>query len=87
MKLNDKVLTLNDTTLVVHSVELFKDQRGVTAKISASNHTVSVLFDGYTTIIHMTGTQKLKAKGDQKAVIKLWFILYPSPLPHTCGVI
>ncbi|XP_059199281.1 alpha-tectorin-like [Centropristis striata] len=55
VQLNDKVLTLNTTAQVVHGVELSKDQTGLTAKISASNYTVSVFFDGYTTSIHMTG--------------------------------
>ncbi|XP_022596536.1 uncharacterized protein LOC111218484 [Seriola dumerili] len=55
VQLNNKVLMLNATAQVVHGVELSKDQMGVTAKISASNHTVSVLFDGSVTLIHMTG--------------------------------
>lgn len=62
MKLNDTVLTLNTTAQVVHGVELSRDQTGVTAKISASNHTVSVHFDGYTVLIHMRGTLKLNPK-------------------------
>ncbi|GAA6219139.1 alpha-tectorin-like [Lates japonicus] len=55
VRLNNKVLMLNTTAQVVHGVELTKDQTGVTAKISASNYTVSVLFDGTTTLIHMKG--------------------------------
>lgn len=55
MKLNDKVLTVNTTVQVVHGMELSKDQTGVTAKISNSNHTVSVHFDGYTAVIQLTG--------------------------------
>ncbi|KAL7384913.1 hypothetical protein ABVT39_011140 [Epinephelus coioides] len=55
VRLNDKVLTLNATAQVVHGVELSRGRSGVTAKISASNHMVSVLFDGYTALIHMTG--------------------------------
>ncbi|XP_068429168.1 alpha-tectorin-like [Clinocottus analis] len=55
VQLDDKVLTLNATAQVVHGVELSRDQTGVTAKISTSNYTVSVHFDGYTTHIHMTG--------------------------------
>ncbi|TNN48969.1 Trace amine-associated receptor 6 [Liparis tanakae] len=52
--LDDKVLTLNNTAQVVHGVELSRDQTGVTAKISPFDYAVSILFDGYTTIIHMT---------------------------------
>lgn len=58
MKLNDTDVTLN-TTLVVQGVELSRDQTGVTAKISATNQTVSIHFDGTTALIHMKGTQKL----------------------------
>ncbi|XP_074514400.1 alpha-tectorin-like [Sebastes fasciatus] len=54
VQLNDKVLTLNATAQLIHGVEVSRDQTGVTAKISASNYTVSVLFDGYTALIHMT---------------------------------
>uniref|UniRef100_A0A8D0CQ78 ZP domain-containing protein n=1 Tax=Sander lucioperca TaxID=283035 RepID=A0A8D0CQ78_SANLU len=68
--------------LVVHGVALSRDKTGVTAKISASNYMVSVLVDGYTALIHMTGTEELKGQTDLKVVIQLWFILYPSPLPH-----
>ncbi|XP_035531818.1 alpha-tectorin-like [Morone saxatilis] len=63
VQLNDTVLNLNATAQVVHGVELSKDQTGVTAKISASNHTVSVLFDGYTTLIHMTGPSAASVQG------------------------
>lgn len=62
MKLNGTVLTLNTTAQVIHGVELSRDKTGVTAKISASNHTVSVHFDGYTALIHMRGTQTLKSQ-------------------------
>ncbi|XP_070771069.1 alpha-tectorin-like [Enoplosus armatus] len=55
VQVNDKVLMLTATAQVVHGVELSRDQTGVTAKISASNHMVSVFFDGYTALIHMTG--------------------------------
>ncbi|XP_040913418.1 alpha-tectorin-like [Toxotes jaculatrix] len=55
VQLNGKVLMLNTTTQVVQGVELSKDKTGVTAKISASNYTISVLFDGSITMIHMTG--------------------------------
>lgn len=45
--------------MMVDSVELSKDQSGVTAKISAFNYTASVLFDGSTALIHMKGTYNL----------------------------
>uniref|UniRef100_A0A8C4HGW9 ZP domain-containing protein n=1 Tax=Dicentrarchus labrax TaxID=13489 RepID=A0A8C4HGW9_DICLA len=63
VQLNDSVLNLNATAQVVHGVELSKDQTGVTAKISASNHTVSVHFDGHTTLIHMTGPSAASVQG------------------------
>ncbi|XP_054471822.1 alpha-tectorin-like [Anoplopoma fimbria] len=63
VKLNDKVLMLNATAQVVHGVELSRDQTGVTAKMSASNYTVSVLFDGYTTLIHTTGPSEAAVDG------------------------
>ncbi|XP_068590227.1 uncharacterized protein [Cebidichthys violaceus] len=63
VQLDDKVLTLNTTAQVVHGVELSRDQTGATAKISASNYTVSVLFDGYTTLIHMTGPSGAAVNG------------------------
>lgn len=56
-KLNETLLTVN-TTQVVHGVELSRDQTGVKAKISASNQTVSVHFDGYTALIHMRGNER-----------------------------
>lgn len=65
IKLNDKELTLNNTDQVFHDVELSSDEMGFTAKISASNHTLSVYFDGNTAQIHMRGTHKLKPKCDQ----------------------
>lgn len=55
MKLNNRFLELNATPVVVHGVELSKDLTGVTAKMSTDNHKVSVLFDGTTAQIHMTG--------------------------------
>uniref|UniRef100_A0A3B4ZZ41 Alpha-tectorin-like n=1 Tax=Stegastes partitus TaxID=144197 RepID=A0A3B4ZZ41_9TELE len=63
VQLNNTVLTLNATAQVVHGVELSRDQTGVTAKISASNYTVSVLFDGDTTLIHMTGPRGAAVHG------------------------
>ncbi|XP_054870910.1 CUB and zona pellucida-like domain-containing protein 1 [Amphiprion ocellaris] len=54
VQLNNTVLTLTATAQVVHGVELSKDRTGVTAKISASNYTVSVHFDSDTALIHMT---------------------------------
>lgn len=56
LKVNDKELMLSPTAQVVYGVELSKDRTGVTAKTTSSNYTVSVVFDGYTALIHMTGT-------------------------------
>ncbi|TMS19368.1 Uromodulin [Larimichthys crocea] len=46
---------MNFNTTTVHGVELSKDQTGVTAKMSHSNYTMSVFFDGYTAQIHIKG--------------------------------
>ncbi|XP_028249596.1 uncharacterized protein LOC114426408 [Parambassis ranga] len=61
--LNNVVLTLNATAQVVQGVELSRDQAGVTAKISASSYSASVLFDGYTALIHMTGPHGAPVQG------------------------
>ncbi|XP_036965799.1 alpha-tectorin-like [Acanthopagrus latus] len=55
VQLNGKELMLNNSAQVDHDVELSRDQTGLTAKISASNHTLSVHFDGNTAQIHMRG--------------------------------
>ncbi|KAM9850992.1 alpha-tectorin-like [Aulostomus maculatus] len=62
-QLNNNVLTLNNTATIVHGVQLSKDQTGVTAKISGSNYTVSVVFDGNTAQIHVTGTSGVPVHG------------------------
>ncbi|KAK2863431.1 hypothetical protein Q5P01_002964 [Channa striata] len=54
-RLDDTTLNLNSSTQLVHGVELSKDQTGVTAKVSLSNYTTSVFFDGYTAQISLTG--------------------------------
>ena len=77
MKLDDEVLTLNATAQLVHGVELSKDQTGVTAKMTTSNHTVTVLFDGYTTIIHATG-QKYQVEGHPACGFHLVLLLVES---------
>lgn len=64
-KLNGKELMLNNSAQVDHDVELSRDQTGLTAKISASNHTLSVHFDGNTAQIHMRGTHILKPECDR----------------------
>uniref|UniRef100_A0A3B3TH83 Alpha-tectorin-like n=1 Tax=Poecilia latipinna TaxID=48699 RepID=A0A3B3TH83_9TELE len=55
VKVNDDFLTVHATPQMVHSVALTKSHAGVTAKLEASNYTVSVVFDGQTAIIHLTG--------------------------------
>ncbi|CAB1455712.1 unnamed protein product [Pleuronectes platessa] len=61
--LDTRELRLNTTAMVVHGWELTKDQTGVTAKMSASNFTVSVHFDGSITHIHLTGPNGHDAHG------------------------
>uniref|UniRef100_A0A8C7XVY8 ZP domain-containing protein n=1 Tax=Oryzias sinensis TaxID=183150 RepID=A0A8C7XVY8_9TELE len=53
--LTDFKLPLSSSPLHFHGVELSKDQADVTAKIAASNFTVTVLFDGSSAAIHLTG--------------------------------
>ncbi|XP_070711275.1 alpha-tectorin-like [Pempheris klunzingeri] len=53
VRLDNTELTLNSSAQLVHGVELSKDQTGVTAKVSLSNYTTSVFFDGYTAQIHL----------------------------------
>lgn len=50
-------LTLNSSVQLIHGVELSKDQTGVTAKVSLSNYTTSVFFDGKTAQIRLKGTE------------------------------
>lgn len=60
--LNKQLLMIN-TTQVLHGVELSRDQAGVKAKISASNTTVAVRFDGYAALIHLRGSNAGKMEG------------------------
>ncbi|XP_047442036.1 uncharacterized protein LOC125008728 [Mugil cephalus] len=55
VRLDDSALTLNSSAQLVHGVELSKDQSGVTAKVSLSNYTTSVFFDGSTAQIRVEG--------------------------------
>ncbi|XP_023806936.1 alpha-tectorin-like [Oryzias latipes] len=55
VKLGGRELPLGSSHLLFHGVELSKDQADVTAKIAASNFTVTVLFDGSSATIHLTG--------------------------------
>nr|XP_061799782.1 uromodulin-like [Nerophis lumbriciformis] len=55
VKINGEVLAVYATPKVVHGVEISKVQNGVTAKILASNYTLSVFFDGNTAQIHLIG--------------------------------
>ncbi|XP_047241748.1 alpha-tectorin-like [Girardinichthys multiradiatus] len=52
---DNSTLTLSSSAQMVHGVELSQDLTGVTAKLSLSNFTVSVFFDGYTVQIHLQG--------------------------------
>ncbi|KAF6723391.1 Pancreatic secretory granule membrane major glycoprotein GP2 [Oryzias melastigma] len=55
VKLDGRDLLLNSDPQLFHGVELSKDQADVKAKITASNFTVTVVFDGSTATIHLTG--------------------------------
>ncbi|XP_017297448.1 uncharacterized protein LOC108251609 [Kryptolebias marmoratus] len=69
VQLNDKDLTIGAISpmvsngAMVHGMELSRDQKGVTAKIKASNYTVAVIFDGSTAIIHLTGPNGVDVQG------------------------
>uniref|UniRef100_A0A8D0D9N4 ZP domain-containing protein n=1 Tax=Sander lucioperca TaxID=283035 RepID=A0A8D0D9N4_SANLU len=55
VQLDNITMALNATAQLVHSVELSKDQTGVTAKMSHLNYTMTVFFDGYTAQIYIKG--------------------------------
>ncbi|XP_028260880.1 alpha-tectorin-like [Parambassis ranga] len=61
--LNGSVLTLNSSAQLVHGVELSKDQTGVTAKVSLSDITTSVFFDGSTAQIDVEVPAKTPLQG------------------------
>ncbi|XP_061917948.1 alpha-tectorin-like [Entelurus aequoreus] len=63
VEINDISQALDTTVTVVHGVELTKDQSGVTAKISQSNYTVTVFFDGNTVQIHLKGESAAAVHG------------------------
>ncbi|CAI5660864.1 unnamed protein product [Oreochromis niloticus] len=53
VQLDDSTLTLSSSSQLVQGVQLSKGQTGVTAKLSLSNLTISVFFDGDTAQIHL----------------------------------
>ncbi|XP_035531005.1 IgGFc-binding protein-like [Morone saxatilis] len=55
VQVDNTTLTLNSSVQLIHGVELSKDQTGVTAKVSLSNYTTSVFFDGKTAQIRLKG--------------------------------
>ncbi|XP_039461534.1 uncharacterized protein LOC120435699 [Oreochromis aureus] len=63
VQLDDSMLTLNSLPQLDHGVQLSKDQTGVTAKLSLSNLTISVFFDGYTAQIHLEGPAGSSVEG------------------------
>ncbi|CAI5660862.1 unnamed protein product [Oreochromis niloticus] len=63
VQLDDSTLTLSSSSQLVHGVQLSKDQTGVTAKLSLSNLTISVFFDGYTAQIHLEGPAGSSVEG------------------------
>ncbi|KAM9710541.1 uncharacterized protein ACNS7B_024384 [Menidia menidia] len=50
-----ETLALSGGTQTLHGVEISRDRTGVTAKMAAANHSVTVLFNGLTSVIHITG--------------------------------
>ncbi|CAI5660805.1 unnamed protein product [Oreochromis niloticus] len=63
VQLDDSTLTLSSSSQLVHGVQLSKDQTGVTAKLSLSNLTISVFFDGDTAQIHLEGPAGSSVEG------------------------
>ncbi|XP_035984818.1 uncharacterized protein LOC110367112 isoform X3 [Fundulus heteroclitus] len=61
--LDDSPLTLNSSVQTVGGVKLSKDQTGVTAKVSLSNFTASVFFDGSSALIHLEGSAGQSLQG------------------------
>ncbi|XP_040913273.1 uncharacterized protein LOC121194439 [Toxotes jaculatrix] len=56
VQLNNALLRLDSSPLLLHGVALSKDQTGVTAFIPFPGFNMSVFFDGNTAQIHMTGS-------------------------------
>ncbi|XP_019210182.1 alpha-tectorin [Oreochromis niloticus] len=63
VQLDDSTLTLSSSPQLVHGVQLSKDQTGVTAKLSLSNLTISVFFDGDTAQIRLEGPAGSSVEG------------------------
>ncbi|XP_054915796.1 alpha-tectorin-like [Poeciliopsis prolifica] len=63
VKVNDEFLIVHATPQIVHSVVLTKSHTGVNAKFETSNFTVSVVFDGHTAIIHLSGSSEVPVEG------------------------
>ncbi|KAM3608352.1 uncharacterized protein V6R79_023620 [Siganus canaliculatus] len=63
VQVNDQELTLDTSPQTLHDVELSKNHTGVTAKITTSDHTVTVMFDGNTALIHMKGPSEAPVHG------------------------
>ncbi|XP_015260644.1 PREDICTED: alpha-tectorin-like [Cyprinodon variegatus] len=63
VKVNGEFLTVGAKPQMVHSVELSKGEMGVTATFQDSNHTVSVVFDGNTAIIYLSGSSEVPVQG------------------------
>ncbi|KAL4008046.1 hypothetical protein ACER0C_001898 [Sarotherodon galilaeus] len=63
VQLDDSTLTLSSSPQLYNDVQLSKDQTGVTAKLSLSNLTISVFFDGYTAQIRLEGPAGSSVEG------------------------
>nr|XP_054590338.1 uncharacterized protein LOC107396477 [Nothobranchius furzeri] len=61
--LNNSSMVLSSSVQLVNGVELSKDNTGVTAKVSLSNFTTSVFFDGYTAQIRVQGPSGSSLQG------------------------
>uniref|UniRef100_A0A3B4WPS3 Alpha-tectorin-like n=1 Tax=Seriola lalandi dorsalis TaxID=1841481 RepID=A0A3B4WPS3_SERLL len=60
VQLNHTTLRLNSSAQLIHGVELSKDKSRVTAKVTFSNYSTSILFDGTTAQIHVKGPGSLQ---------------------------
>ncbi|CAG5986522.1 unnamed protein product [Menidia menidia] len=63
MQADGEMLALSGGTQTLHGVEISRDRTGVAAKMAAANHSVTVLFDGLTSAIHITATSESPAGG------------------------
>lgn len=58
MQVNGTMLSVGGTAVTVHDVSLSKDQRGIMAEISLTDHTAFLFFDGRSAQIRLEGKDK-----------------------------